>query len=131
MPREKSTSIKNLKKAAEHSAKKRRVEHGNRHQIFELSQLKRTVIDAQIGDTITLQTDNQEGVKIWRVKMGQKPNGKFGKIAKLVAIYDYDYDDSDKTASEGSPGNSSSGGKSRRRKSRKSRKTRKSFYNWS
>ena len=135
MPRVKGTPKRHSMKAAEHSAKKERQKtHGNRHQIWDISQLKRVVQKAELGDTITLQTDNQMGVQTWRVKMGLKPNGKYGKKANLISTYDYEYSDSDKTASEegdGSEETSSRGGKSRRRKSRKSRKTRKSFYNWS
>lgn len=134
MPRVKGTPNRHSMKAAEHSAKVRHVKPGNRHQIWDISQLDQAVKNAQLRDTITLQTNNQMGVQTWRVKKGLKPNGQFGKIAKLKEVYEHEYSDSDKTASEGSEGferTSSRGGKSRRRKSRKSRKTRKSFYNWS
>ena len=141
MPREKSTPKKNSMKAQIHSAKERRKTHGFRHQIFDISDKAITVKNAKIGDLITLQTDNQMGVKTWRVRRGLKSKGQFVNIAQLVSDYDGEHHDSDETASEESAGNSSRreesaenssrGGKSRRRKSRKSRKTRKSFYNWS
>jgi len=130
MPRVKGTPKRHAA-AAEHSAKVRHVKHGKRHTINELSELDEAVKKAELRDTISLNTQNQMGAQTWRVKMGQKPNGKIGKIANLIYVYDYEYSDSDKTASEEGERTSSRGGKSRRRKSRKSRKTRKSFYNWS